>query len=140
MTRTFWFVLFSSSLVMCALAGMLVVGVLAGDYTDVSIAEAKTMIDQRPWLVILDVRNESEYDAGHIRNAVLIPIWQLASRLDELNKTDEILVYCKIGARSATASLLLADSGFSHVYHMLEGIDGWVSLAYPVYVKYASIQ
>jgi parallel beta-helix repeat protein len=125
---------------MCALAGILVVGVFAGDYTDVSVAEAKTMIDQRPWLVILDVRNESEYDAGHIRNAVLIPVWQLAPRLNELDKTDEILVYCKKGGRSATASLTLADNGFSHVYNMLEGIDKWVNLTYPVYVKYASIQ
>lgn len=140
MARTLWFVLISSSLVMCALAGTLVVEVLAGDYADVSVVEAKTMIDQRPWLVILDVRNESEYDAGHIRNAVLIPVWQLASRLNELGKTDEILVYCKAGARSAAASLTLADNGFSHVYNMLGGIVGWVNLTYPVYVKYASIQ
>jgi len=125
---------------MCALAGMLVVGVLAGDYTDVSVVEAKTMIDQRPWLVILDVRNESEYYDGHIRNAVLIPVWQLASRLNELNKTDEILVYCKKGGRSAAASLTLADNGFSHVYNVLGGIDEWVNITYPVYVRYASIQ
>jgi nitrous oxidase accessory protein len=98
------------------------------------------MIDQRPWLVILDVRNESEYDAGHIRNAVLIPVWQLASRLNELNKADEILVYCKKGARSAAASLTLADNGFSHVYNMLEGITAWINATYPVYIKYPSIQ
>ncbi|MCJ7767559.1 hypothetical protein MUP79_04135 [Candidatus Bathyarchaeota archaeon] len=140
MERKAWFVLVSSSLVLCAFAGMLVVRVFAGDYTDVSVVEAKNMIDQRPWLVVLDVRNESEYDAGHIRNAVLIPVWQLASRLNELDKNDEILVYCKKGGRSAAASLTLADNGFSHVYNMLEGIVEWVNLTYPVYVKYASIQ
>ena len=88
----------------------------------------------------MDVRNQSEYDAGHIRNAKLIPVWQLATRLNELNKTDEILVYCKSGVRSAAASLTLADNGFSHVYNMLGGIMAWINVTYPVYVKYSSIQ
>jgi parallel beta-helix repeat protein len=90
--------------------------------------------------VILDVRNQSEYDSGHIRNAKLIPVWQLAERVDELNKSDEILVYCKKGARSQAASLTLADNGFLHVYNMLEGIDAWISAGYPVYIKYPSLQ
>lgn len=138
--RFLLFVLVSFSLVMSAFAGLLVMRALAANYTDVSVTEAKTMIDQRPSLVILDVRNQSEYDSGHIRNAKLIPVWQLASRLNELNETDEILVYCKKGARSAAASLTLADNGFSHVYNMLEGIAAWINATYPVYAKYSSIQ
>jgi nitrous oxidase accessory protein len=138
--RLLLFILVSSSLVMSASAGMLFMKVLAANYTDVSVTEAKTMIDQKPSLVILDVRNQSEYDAGHIRNAKLIPVWQLATRLNELNETDEILVYCRSGVRSAAASLNLSDSGFSHVYNMLGGIIAWVNATYPVYVKYSSIQ
>lgn len=125
---------------MSAFVGIMAMGALAGNYADVSVTEAKTMIDQRHSLVILDVRNQSEYDSGHIRNAKLIPVWQLASRLNELNKADEILVYCKKGARSASASLTLADNGFSHVYNMLEGITAWINNTYPVYIKYSSIQ
>lgn len=138
--RLLMLILVSSSLVMSAFAGMLVEEAHAANYTDVSVTEAKTMIDQKPSLVILDVRNQSEYDDGHIRNARLIPVWQLASRLNELNKTDEILVYCKKGARSAAASLTLADNGFLHIYNMLEGITAWINATYPVYVKYSSIQ
>jgi nitrous oxidase accessory protein len=123
-----------------AVAGLLTKGVFAADYTDVSVTQAKAMIDQKPALVILDVRNQSEYDARHIRNAKLIPVWQLASRLDELNKNDEILVYCKGGGRSANASLILADHGFSSIFNMLGGIDAWIDAAYPVYIKYSSIQ
>jgi nitrous oxidase accessory protein len=121
-------------------SSLLTVRTLANGYTDVTVTEAKTMIDQDPSLVILDVRNQSEYDAGHIRNAGLIPVWQLASRLNELNKTDEILVYCKLGARSADASQILESNSFLHVYNMLGGIIAWTAIGYPVYVRYPSLQ
>jgi nitrous oxidase accessory protein len=109
-------------------------------YVDVTVSQAKEMIDTHLSLVILDVRNQSEYDTWHIRNAKLIPVWNLTQNLDELNKNDEILVYCRAGARSANASATLASNGFLHVYNMLEGINGWIAASYQVYVKYASIQ
>lgn len=66
----------------------------ANGYINVTVSEAKTMIDSNPSLIVLDVRTPGEYYLGHIRNTKLIPIVQLEGRLDELNKTDEILVYC----------------------------------------------
>lgn len=113
---------------------------LATSYTDVTVSEAKTMIDSNPSLVILDVRNQSEYNSGHVRNAKLIPIYELESRLDELDMNDKILVYCKLGGRSSTASEILSDNGFLYVYNMLGGITAWMDEGYPVYVKYSSIQ
>jgi parallel beta-helix repeat protein len=113
---------------------------LAAGYTDVSVSEARAMIETNPLLVLLDVRNQSEYDAGHIRNAKLIPVWQLTMRLNELNETDVILVYCKMGGRSANASQILADNGFLHVYNMLLGITEWKQEGFPVYVRYSSLQ
>ena len=98
------------------------------------------MINAKPSLVVLDVRNQSEYDAGHIRNAKLIPLFELSARLNELNKSEEILVYCKGGGRSAQASTNLTDNGFPYVYNMLGGIMAWISATFPVYIKYASIQ
>jgi parallel beta-helix repeat protein len=113
---------------------------LASSYTDVTVSEAKSMIDSNLSLVILDVRNQSEYDSGHIGNAKLIPLYQLGERLDELNKDDEILVYCKKGGRSTAASQFLVDNGFLHVYNMPAGIIAWMNVSFPVYVKYPSIQ
>jgi nitrous oxidase accessory protein len=127
-------------LLLILLSSLFVVKALASNYTDVSVIEAKAMIESTPSLVILDVRNQSEYDAGHIRNAVLIPVWELASRLDELNLTDEILVYCRSGIRSASASQILASNSFLHVYNMLGGINAWTVSGNTVYVKYASLQ
>ena len=114
--------------------------VSAASYTNVTVSEANNMIDSNPSLVVLDVRTQSEYDSGHIRKAKLIPVSELGGRLNELDKSSEILVYCKSGARSATASQILVDNGFLHVYNMLGGVTAWISAGYPVYVKYSSIQ
>jgi parallel beta-helix repeat protein len=113
---------------------------ITNSYTDVTVSEAKTMIDFSPSLIVLDARTQSEYDSGHIRNAKLIPHTELEGRLDELNKTDEVLVYCRSGFRSSAASQILADNGFLYVYNMLGGIISWIDEEYPVYVKYPSIQ
>lgn len=91
-------------------------------------------------LVLLDVRNQSEYNEGHLRNALLIPLVELEGRLGELNLTDRILVYCQLGGRSATASQILVDNGFTTVYNMLGGIEAWISSESPVYVKYPALQ
>jgi parallel beta-helix repeat protein len=109
-------------------------------YSNVTVLEAKTLIDTNMGLVVLDVRTLEEYDSGHIRNSILIPHTELESRLAELNMSDEILVYCGTGGRSATASQILADNGFLHVYNMLGGIVAWDAEGYPAYVKYSSIQ
>ena len=114
--------------------------ITAASYTNVSVTEAKAMIDSNPSLVVLDVRTLSEYDSGHIRNTMHIPLAELGGRLDELNVNDEFLVYCASGGRSASASQLLVDNGFLYIYNMLGGITAWISAGYPVYIKYSSIQ
>ena len=134
-------ILFLFGLLSAISVSPLIVGLAAAaTYTNVSTAAAKTMIDTNPALVVLDVRNQSEYDTGHIRNARLIPVWNLAGRLNELNQSDTILVYCKAGGRSATASQTLVDNNFTYIYNMLGGITAWSAAAYPMYVNYSSIQ
>jgi parallel beta-helix repeat protein len=112
----------------------------ATGYMDVTVIQAKTMIDSNPSLVILDVRNQSEYVTGHIRNAKLIPLFLLNDSLNQLNPNDEILVYCKAGTRSTTASEILVANGYLHISNMEGGITAWIIEGFPTYVKYASIQ
>jgi len=109
-------------------------------FSSVPVSVAKNMIDSIPSLVVLDVRFLNEYNSGHIRNAKHIPVGELVGRLDELETTDKILVYCQSGGRSVTASQILAENGFTHIYNMLGGITAWINAGYPVYVKYSSIQ
>jgi rhodanese-related sulfurtransferase len=104
--------------------------VSASSYTDVNVSRAKQMIESDPNLTILDVRTQAEYDSGHIQNATLIPVTELAGRLGELNRERETLVYCGSGGRSATASQMLVDNGFSKVYNMLGGITAWRNAGY----------
>jgi parallel beta-helix repeat protein len=140
MTWKLLLLIFLAFLPVASVSFSLVKPALASGYTDVSVSEAGVMIEKNPFLVLLDVRNQSEYDAGHIRNAKLIPVWQLTQRLSDLNETDEILVYCKKGGRSANASQILAGNGFLHIYNMLLGIDKWTQEGLPAYVKYSSLQ
>ena len=109
-------------------------------YIDVTVSEAENMMNSNPLLVILDVRTQSEYDSGHIRNARLIPHTELEARIGELDEDRAILVYCHSGVRSATASQILVDHGFSQVYNMLGGILAWTSADYPAYVRHALLQ
>lgn len=62
--------------------------------------------------IILDVRSQAEFDAGHVPGAVLIPHDQLAGRLAELDRERWVLVYCKSGRRAAMAEEVLVKNGF----------------------------
>ena len=102
------------------------------NYGDVTVNEAWNLIQDKPDLVILDVRTQAEYDEGHIENAILIPNTELPDRLDELNEGDEILVYCRTGNRSLGSMEVLQDAGFSKLYHLSDGITGWIDEGYLV--------
>ncbi len=101
-------------------------------YGDVTVQEARRLIEDKPDLVILDVRTASEYEEGHIEGAVNIPVQELSVRFDELSIEDELLVYCRTGNRSAQAVDILEDLGFTKIYRMFEGITGWIKAGYPV--------
>lgn len=108
----------------------------AASHTDVDVATAWNMMTSSayPNLVILDVRNQSEYDTGYIARAKLVPVWQLQQRIGELSayQNSEILVYCKTGGRSHNASLILDANDFTKVYDLTGGITAWNSSGYPI--------
>jgi rhodanese-related sulfurtransferase len=84
--------------------------------------------------LVLDVREEKEYAAGHIPKARLIPLGQLASRMQELDKfkSKPILVTCRSGHRSARACGMLKKAGFETVYNQAGGIIAWERANLPV--------
>lgn len=85
-------------------------------------------------LLILDVRTQSEFDAGHLEHAILLPYDEIGSRFAELLEYSNIsiLVYCRTGNRSGIASDELITHGFTSVYNMLGGISTWIAAEYPV--------
>jgi len=95
-------------------------------YQQITQEIAKEMMDTQE-VVILDVREQHEYDSGHIPEAVLLPVGTItedtaASVIDDLDTT--VLVYCRSGNRSKTASQALADLGYTNVYEF-GGINDW---------------
>ncbi len=77
-------------------------------------------------VLVLDVRNRPEWDAGHIPGARLIPLPELTSRLDELPKDAPIRVHCQGGARSAVAASVLRANGFTDVTDLSGGFASWM--------------
>lgn len=87
--------------------------------------EARNLIDSNPNVVVLDVRNEKEFNKGHLENAFLIPLKELSDRREELSQQDVYLVYCDNGKDSQKASKILSESGYSRVYSLVGGYNKW---------------
>ena len=87
--------------------------------------------------LILDVREDKEFSSGHIPKAKHIPLSQLASRLQELDKfkSKPILVTCRSGQRSSRACGMLKKAGFETVYNQAGGIIAWERANLPVNKK-----
>ena len=95
-------------------------------YQKITANEAKEMMDSGKPFVLLDVRTEPEYAAKRIDGARLIPDYAISEKAAaELPDTSTlILVYCRSGARSATAAHALVRMGYTSVYDF-GGINDW---------------
>jgi glyoxylase-like metal-dependent hydrolase (beta-lactamase superfamily II) len=83
---------------------------------------------------ILDVRETAEFTGplGHIEGAVLIPLGELAGRLDELRRDRPVVAVCRAGSRSAQATAILQQAGFAEVANLNGGMLRWRAEGYPV--------
>ena len=95
-------------------------------YLNISAAEAKEIMDTQSGYIILDVRTEEEYAAGHIAGAILIPDYEIDTRAEsELPDKDQlILVYCRSGRRSKNAAQMLLELGYTDIREF-GGIIDW---------------
>ncbi|SHJ99823.1 Rhodanese-related sulfurtransferase [Hathewaya proteolytica DSM 3090] len=84
----------------------------------ISATEGESMIKNESDIIILDVRTEPEYESGHIKGAVLLPLDEISKRAQEVlkDKNKKILIYCRSGSRSNRAAKLLVDMGYNNVY------------------------
>jgi adenylyltransferase/sulfurtransferase len=92
---------------------------------EIDPVDVKAMIDRGDSFVLVDVREPHEYKICNIPQAKLIPLGEVSKRLDELDKSADIVVHCKSGMRSAKACGILRGAGFEHVRNMKGGILAW---------------
>lgn len=96
-------------------------------FQQISQEEAKTIMSTNQNAVVLDVRTQEEYDSGHIKGAVLLPVDAITEESAQEvipAKDTQVLVYCRSGNRSVTASKALAQLGYTEVYEF-GGINTW---------------
>lgn len=95
-------------------------------YQQITAEEAKEIMDTTEDFVILDVREQDEYDSGHIPGAILIPYTEIHNKAEEtlLEKDKLILVYCRSGRRSKIAAESLAELGYTNIKEF-GGIIDW---------------
>ncbi len=108
----------------------------AGRLPEMTPAELKAKLDAGEDIFVLDVREPHEYEIAKIEGTTLIPLGQLAQRVDELNSTADIVIHCKSGMRSAKAQKLLKEMGFSRVTNLAGGILRWSGEVDPSIPRY----
>lgn len=92
---------------------------------NISVSDLESELQGEDPPLAVDVRRPSEWEGGHVPDAVFKPLDKLTSSLDGLDREARIAVYCKGGYRSAIAASLLRRAGFRHVMNVTGGYDAW---------------
>jgi phage shock protein E len=74
---------------------------------------------------LLDVRTKSEYAKGHIGNSINMPLDEVSKKIDQLNKSKEIVTCCGVGLRAAHAHRILKNTGFENTKFMEGSMSAW---------------
>ena len=102
------------------------------DLADTVNVQTVATIKEREDVIVLDVREQWEYDEGHIPGVTLIPMAEVANRLSEIPTDKEVIVTCRSGNRSGQVTDFLRQQGFDNVHNMEGGIIVWEAAGYAV--------
>ena len=98
---------------------------------DVDVQTTAALRSQ-PNVVILDVREQSEWDGGHIPGALFIPMNDVPNRLKEIPTDKTVIVQCRSGNRSGSVTEYLRNLGMNNVHNMSGGLKAWEAAGLPV--------
>ena len=115
------------------LAAALVAG--ASDIAAIDAESLRKRLQSNDKPLVVDVREPAEFDAGHIREALLVPLGTVANGLGDVAKDREIVLVCRSGRRSAKAHGILAAKGYTKLVNLEGGMLSWEKLGYPVEKK-----
>ena len=108
----------------------------------ISIDELKTKIDSDEKFILIDVRTEKEYLAGHIESAVWIPSGKVKFATQKISKDPkvEIIIYCRAGGQGALSTYVLNNIGFEKVSNLDGGFKKWVNAGNSVFNMHGEIK
>lgn len=98
---------------------------------NISVKQAKELIEEGRDIFVLDVRAKEEYNEGHIKGSHLIPLQNIEQNIHKIPKDKKVIVYCFSRKRSAKACEILRDKGLKELYNVLGGFQQWQSEGHP---------
>lgn len=98
------------------MAALVATNVLYGRFKQVHVSEVRDLYEQGAFF--LDVREKNEFENGHIKDALNVPLSELRERMNEIPKDRPIYVHCRSAQRSYNAVMALQNSGFTQVYNV----------------------
>ena len=107
---------------------------LGEPYFRISVDEANTILEKESNnVLVVDVRREDEWESGHVKGAVHIPVDELMDRMGELSEDKKLLFICAQGVRSGLACEIAISMGFSseNLFNIEEGTPDWIEKEYP---------
>jgi rhodanese-related sulfurtransferase len=117
-----------------ALIILLIVNLYSEKYRKYQVVDtngAVSLMDDEE-LLIIDVREEKERKAGFLSNDLNIPMGQVKAKMDTLDKSKNILVYCKSGTRSDRIADILSKNDFQKVSSLKGGFNAWLKADLPI--------
>ena len=117
----------------CFLLGMIIHSFINSSY-DISPQQAVLLMSHENGSVVVDVREDKEFQEGHISDSIHIPLGALASRASELEKykNKNIILGCRSGSRSGRACGILKKQGFEKVHNLRGGVLAWEKVNLPM--------
>ncbi len=105
---------------------------------EIDVRSVQQLRDREADFVLLDVREQDEYDLVHIEGARFLPMSQIQGRLDELSplRDKRVVVHCHHGGRSDRVARWLRQQGFFHAQNMVGGIEAWATEIDPSLPRY----
>jgi len=102
--------------------------------SEVSVEEAHQLIEKKDSIVLLDIREKEEIALGYIKGTLFLPQAQIDEKVETLlpDKEAPVVVYCAGGIRSLAAAKRMREKGYSQVFSMAKGINGWKAAGYQV--------
>ncbi len=103
-------------------------------YPSIPTVDVKTTseMQERADVCVLDVREQWEYEVGHIPNVLHLPMSQIANRINDIPTDKTLIISCKSGQRSGRVTNWLKHNGYEEVYNMQGGILAWDRAGYAV--------